>query len=188
MPLVVALHGALGNEKSYFSSIYDPAAIKGEAERRGYIVATPTWLGRFGYGAAAEEDVLRVISEVRSNYKIDASRIYLTGHSVGGFGAWQIAFDHPEIFAALAPVSGGSPVRSDALPPLLARIKNIAVLVVHGGKDGIVPPARSKEMVEAARKAGVQISYTEVPGADHLTVVGSTFPAVLEFFDKHIKQ
>jgi predicted esterase len=188
MPLVVALHGALGDEKSYFSGIYDPAVIKGEAERRGYIVATPTWLGRFPYGAPAEEDVLRVISEVRSNYKIDPSRIYLTGHSLGGFGAWQIAFDHPEIFAGLAPVSGGSPVRPDALPPLLARIKNIPVLVVHGAKDGIVPPARSKEMVEAARKAGVQISYTEVPGADHLTVVGSTFPAVLEFFDKHIKQ
>jgi predicted esterase len=188
MPLVVALHGALGDEKSYFSGIYDPAVIKGEAERRGYIVATPTWLGRFPYGAPAEEDVLRVISEVRSNYKIDSSRIYLTGHSLGGFGAWQIAFDHPEIFAALAPVSGGSPVRLDVLPPLLARIKNIPALVVHGAKDGIVPPARSKEMVEAARKAGVQISYTEVPGADHLTVVGSTFPAVLEFFDKHIKQ
>jgi predicted peptidase len=188
MPLVVALHGALGDEKSYFSGIYDPAVIKGEADRRGYIVATPTWLGRFAYGAPAEGDVLRVIKEVASNYKIDPSRIYLTGHSLGGFGAWQTAFDHPEIFAAVAPISGGSPVKLDALPPLLARIKNTPVLVVHGAKDGIVPPARSREMVDAAKKAGVQITYTEVPGADHLTVVGSTFPAVLDFFDKHTRQ
>src|SRR5262249_9473845 len=70
LPLVVALHGALGDEQSYFSSLYDPAVIKGEAERRGYIIATPTWVSRFSFGAPAEEDVLRVIKEVQSSYKI----------------------------------------------------------------------------------------------------------------------
>jgi predicted esterase len=189
LPLVVALHGALGDEQSYFSGIYDPAIIKGEAERRGYIIATPKWLGRFGgNGGAGEEDVMRVIKEIQSNYNTDPARIYLTGHSMGGFGAWQLAFDHPEVFAAMAPVSGGSPVKLADLPPLLQRIKSIPVLVVHGSKDGIVPPARSREIVDAARKAGLQVTYMEVPGADHLTVVGPAFPAIMEFFAKQSKQ
>jgi predicted peptidase len=187
-PLVVALHGALGDETSYFSPIYDPAAIKGAADRQGFIIAMPTWLGRFGNAAAAEEDVIRVIKEVQSNYKIDPARIYLTGHSLGAFGVWQMAFNHPELFAALAPVSGGSPVRPDALAPLLAKIKVIPILVVHGSKDGIIPPARSREIVDAAKKAGLQVTFTEVPGADHMSVVGSTFPVILQFFYNHPKQ
>src|SRR5262249_15773915 len=188
LPLVVALHGALGDEQSYFSSLYDPAVIKGEAERRGYIIATPTWVSRFSFGAPAEEDVLRVIKEVQSSYKVDPARVYLTGPSLGAVGVWQMAFDHPELFAAVAPVSGSSPVRADALPPLLAKIKTVPAIVVHGSKDGIVPPARSREMVDAAKKTGLQVTYIEVPGADHLTVVGPAFPTIMEFFDKHPRQ
>lgn len=47
-----------------------------------------------------------LLDEVSSRYAVDASRVYLTGHSMGGNGAWFLAYTHPERFAAVAPMSG----------------------------------------------------------------------------------
>ncbi|MGH9830076.1 MAG: alpha/beta fold hydrolase, partial [Blastocatellia bacterium] len=128
------------------------------------------------------------IRQATRAYKIDPSRIYLTGHSMGGFGAWQVASDHPEIFAAMAPVSGGPPVPPAQLPALLAKLKGMPIFVVHGAKDGIVAPEQSRKIVEESKKAGLQVTYTEVPGADHLTVVGPTFSKIMDFFEKNRRQ
>ena len=187
-PLVVMLHGALGDERYYFSGLFDPAIIKGEAERRGYILAGVNGRGRFAsYSGVSQEDVFEVINAVSRDYKIDASRIYLTGHSLGGFGTWLVASSKPETFAAIAAVSGGPPAQGDALTALLQRLKGLPTLVIHGAQDGIAPVQLSRMMSAAAEKAGLKVSYVEVPDGNHLSVVGSTFPAVMDFFEKNVK-
>jgi predicted esterase len=187
-PLVVMLHGALGDEHSYLSGLYDPEIVKGEAERRGYILASVNGRGRFpGYTGLSQEDVFEVINGVTRDYKIDASRVYLTGHSLGGFGTWLVASSKPEKFAALAAVSGGPPAGGDALTALLQRLKGMPVMVVHGAQDGIAPVQLSRAMAAAAEKAGLKVSYIEVPDGDHLSVVASTFASVMDFFDKTVK-
>ncbi|HWX41353.1 MAG TPA: prolyl oligopeptidase family serine peptidase [Blastocatellia bacterium] len=189
LPLIVALHGALGDEQSYFSGLYDPATIKGELERRGYIMAAPNGRSRMStYTGPGDDDVMQVIRSVTAYYKVDASRIYLTGHSLGGFGTWLIAASHADLFAAIAPVSGGAPVPPGAVPALLAKLKDVLVVVVHGAKDGIVPPDNSRRMVASAKQAGLKVTYIEVPDADHISVVGPSFPSILDFFDKASKQ
>ena len=175
-PLVVMLHGALGDERYYFSGLFDPAVIKGEADRRGYILVGVNGRGRFGLN---QEDVFEVINAVTRDYKINAARIYLTGHSMGGFGTWLVASSKPELFAAIAPVSGGPPAQGDALTALLAKLKGTPAMVVHGAQDGIVAVQLSR-----TEKAGLKVSYLEVPDGDYLSVVASTFPAVLDFFEK----
>ena len=187
-PLAILLHGALGDERYFFSDLFDPATIKNEAERRGYLLASVNGRGRFsGYRDAAADDPLEVAAAVMRNYQVDAARVYLAGHSMGGFGVWLVAARKPELFAAIAPMSAGPPAQGDALNALLAKVKPLPALVVHGAKDGIVPPAYSKKMVEAAQKAGLQVTYLEVPDTDHLTIIGASFGAVLDFFDKHPK-
>lgn len=187
-PLVVMLHGATGDERYYFSRMFDPGVITGEAERRGYILAAPNGRGRFGgYTGLGQEDVFKVIDAVIRDYEIDESRIYLTGHSMGGTGTWSIAASKPETFAAIAPVSGGAVGQPEATGMLLEKIKSVPVLIVHGAKDGIALPDRSRAMAEAAKKAGLKSTYLEVPDADHITIVAATFPAVLDFFDKNKK-
>ena len=42
-----------------------------------------------------------VVAEVKRDYNIDPDRIYLTGHSMGGFGTWSVAIDHPDVLPAL---------------------------------------------------------------------------------------
>ena len=183
-PLVVMLHGALGDERYYFSGLFDPAVIKGEADRRGCILVGVNGRGRFG---SSQEDVFEVINAVTRDYNIDASRIYLTGHSTGGFGTWVVASSKPELFAAIAPVSGGPPAQGDALTALLAKLKGTPAMVVHGAQDGIAPVQGSRTMAAAAEKAGLKVSYLEVPDGDHLSVVASTFAVIMEFFGKSVK-
>ncbi|HLF84884.1 MAG TPA: prolyl oligopeptidase family serine peptidase [Blastocatellia bacterium] len=183
-PLIVMLHGALGDERYYFSGLFDPAVIKTEADRRGCILVGVNGRGRFGM---SQEDVFEVINAVTRDYKIDASRIYLTGHSIGGFGAWLVASSKPELFAAVAPVSGGPPAQGNALTALLAKLKGTPAMVVHGAQDGIAPVQLSRTMAAAAEKAGLKVSYLEVPDGDHLSVVASTFSAIMDFFEKNVK-
>ncbi|HSQ19615.1 MAG TPA: prolyl oligopeptidase family serine peptidase, partial [Blastocatellia bacterium] len=183
-PLVVMLHGALGDERYYLSGLFDPAVIKGEADRHGYVLVGVNGGSRFGVNP---DDVFEVIKAVTRDYKIDASRIYLTGHSMGGFATWLIASGKPEMFAAIAPVSGGPPTQGDALAGLLAKLKGTPVMVVHGAQDGIAPVQLSRTMSAAAEKAGLKVSYLEVPDGDHLSVVASKFPAIMDFFEKQTK-
>jgi predicted esterase len=179
-PLVIALHGMGGDENSYFQA-YAQGAFKVEAEKHGYLVACPK--GRKPasmYIGDAEKDVMDVLAEMRRDYNIDPDRIYLTGHSMGGYGTWSVAVNHPEVFAALAPVSGGA-----NNPAAMSKIAHIPQLVVHGDTDPTVPVERSRVMVAAGKKLGAEIKYIEVPGGDHGSVVAPTFKDVFEWFDTH---
>jgi len=179
-PLVIALHGMGGDENSYFEA-YNKGEFKVVAEDRGYIVACPK--GRKPasmYMGDAERDVMDVIEEMKRAYRIDPDRIYLTGHSMGGFGTWSIAMNHPDVFAALAPVAGGV-----TNPANMSKIAHIPQIVVHGDKDPTVPIERSRVMVAMGKKLGVELKFIEVPGGDHGSVVAPTFKDVFEWFDTH---
>ncbi len=173
--LVIALHGMGGDENSMFDSY--SGAMKREAERTGLVVACPKGLDSASmYRDAAERDVLDVLAEVRRDYNIDPGRIYLMGHSMGGYGTWSIAMAHPDIFAALGPISGGGNAAG------MAKIAQIPEYVVHGDDDRTVPVTQSRTMVEAGKKAGANITYVEVPGGSHVSVAAPNFGPMLDFF------
>ncbi|HZS09828.1 MAG TPA: prolyl oligopeptidase family serine peptidase [Blastocatellia bacterium] len=181
-PLVVALHGMGGDENSYFTG-YDNGVIKREAEARGYIVVCPKGRGPASmYQGDAERDVLDVIAAMRRDYKIDEDRIYLTGHSMGGYGTWSIAIKHPELFAAIAPIAGGGN------PKALGQITHVPEIVVHGDKDPTVPVQRSREMVKAGQELGIKIKYIEVPGGNHTDVAVPAMKDIFDWFDAHKRQ
>ena len=92
---------------------------------------------------------------------VDKNRVYLTGLSMGGYGSWELAMRRPTVFAAVAPVCGGGD-ESQA-----ARLKSLPIWAAHGDADRVVWPDRSRRMVEAVRKAGGHIRYTEYPGTGH---------------------
>ena len=187
-PLAVLLHGALGDERYFLSDLFDPETVKGEADRRGFILASVNGLGRFpSYRGPQAADAVEVVKAASREFQIDPARVFIAGHSLGGFGVWRVAGTSPDLFAALAPISGGPPEQGDALNVLLDKVKALPVLVVHGAMDGIVPPAQSRAIVERAQKAGLKVTYLEVPGADHIGIIGASFGAVLEFFQKHPK-
>ncbi len=181
-PLVVALHGMGGDENSYFTA-YDNGVVKREAEARGYLVVCPKGRGSASmYLGDAERDVMDVIAAMRRDYNVDADRIYLTGHSMGGFGTWSIAPKYPDLFAALAPIAGGG------MPSSLSKIKHVPQIVIHGDKDPTVPVERSRVMVKAAQELGIKIKYIEVPGGNHTDIVVPATKDIFDWFDAHKRQ
>jgi predicted peptidase len=103
------------------------------------------------------------------------------GHSMGGYGTWSIAMAHPDVFAALGPISGGGN------PAGMATISRIPEYVVHGDDDRTVPVAQSRTMVEAGKKAGARIVYVEVPGGSHTSVAAPHMGPMLDFFKEQAK-
>ncbi len=181
-PMVVALHGMGGDENSYFVS-YDNGVVKREAEARGYIVVCPKGRGTASmYMGDAERDVLDVIAAMRRDYNVDANRIYLTGHSMGGYGTWSIAPKYPDLFAAIAPISGGGN------PSALSKIKHVPEIVIHGDNDPTVSVENSRKMVKAAQELGIKIKYVEVPGGNHTDIAVPAMKGIFDFFDENKRE
>ena len=195
-PLIVALHGLGGTEDAFFDN-YDKR-LPPLAEQHGYIVAAPLGYrvdGSYGWGLGAapsdsttrrtqdlsEQDVMHVLQRVRRLYKIDENRIYLMGHSMGAIGTWKIAPKYPDIWAAIAPISGFGAADT------LDRIRAVPEIVVHGDADPTVNVAGSRTMVAKLKELGVNVKYIEVPGGLHSDVVAPNLAAIIEFFNAHAK-
>ena len=92
---------------------------------------------------------------------IDVKRRYVTGISLGGYGAWQFICARPDMFAASIPVCGGGD------PELAPKIVNVAVWAFHGAEDKNVPVSGSQDMIAAMKKVGGHPKYTEFPDDAH---------------------
>jgi len=195
-PLIIALHGLGGTEDSFFDG-YD-RQLPPLAEQHGYIVAAPLGYrvdGSYGWGLGtppadptvrrvqelSEQDVMAVLQRVRQQYRIDETRIYLMGHSMGGIGTWKIAAKYPDIWAAIGPIAG------NGVPATIERFRRIPEIVVHGDNDATVNVSGSRNMVEKMKELGVEVKYIEVPGGSHGGVVAPNLGAILDFFDTHKK-
>jgi predicted peptidase len=104
---------------------------------------------------------IQILEQVQSEQPIDASRIYLTGLSMGGYGSWELAMRMPERFAAVAPICGGGDERQ------AARLVGVPIWAWHGDADAAVPVERSRRMIDAIKKAGGNPKYTELEGIGH---------------------
>src|SRR5262249_43086562 len=181
-PMVVALHGMGGDENSFFTG-YDNGAIRRVAEERGYIVVCPIGRGPYSmYLAAAERDVIDVINEMKRDFSIDDDRVYLMGHSMGGYGSGSIAGNNPDLFAAICPIAGGGTPFSK---PELKTINHVPWIFVHGGNDPPRPLCESLKKVKAGKELGIEIKYIEVPGGNLGAVVVPAFKDIFDWFDAH---
>jgi predicted peptidase len=104
---------------------------------------------------------LELVDALQKEYSIDSKRIYVTGLSMGGYGTWDAICRHPDKFAAAVPVCGGGDLNQ------AEKIAKLPIWVFHGAKDGAVKVERSRDMVEAIKKAGGKPKYTEYPEVGH---------------------
>jgi poly(3-hydroxybutyrate) depolymerase len=110
------------------------------------------------------DTLLGLVDELASRYPIDPDRLYVTGTSMGGRGAWYLASRHPERFAAVAPVAAHQPE-----PGWLAggRLGRLPVRAYHGSRDEIAPFSDAVRMHEALLDAGGRSELVVLPDRDH---------------------
>jgi predicted peptidase len=129
----------------------------------------------------SEQDVMHVLELMKKDYRIDANRIYIAGHSMGGSGSWYLGPKYSQIWAGLGSFAGG------ATPSAAPQVKHIPQFVVHGDGDTTAPVERSRTMVAELKRLGVVHEYVEVPGGTHGGVVAPNMKGLFDFFDRYKK-
>lgn len=160
VPLIVFLHGSgeRGNDLEKVKA-WGPPAIAEKNRDFPFMVVSPQCPDGEQWHALSLKAML---DEVLAKYKVDKTRVYLTGLSMGGYGAWDLASRYPGYFAAVAPICGGGIAR------MVGNMRAIPTWVFHGKKDEAVPEEESARMVEALKAAGGNVKYTMLPEAGHI--------------------
>ncbi len=175
--LVLSLHGAsveaIGQARSY--SQRDWNYVVAATNRRPFGFDWEEW-GHF--------NALHSLDNAMDRFNIDTTRVYVTGHSMGGHGTWHNGVMMPGRFATLGPSAGwesfysyggsqrpsGLFARSRAHSDTLNYLSNIArrgVYVIHADADDNVPVREGRNLVEAARQHTDDVEYHEEPGKGH---------------------
>jgi predicted peptidase len=113
-----------------------------------------------------DDALLALLDDLDARLAVDPRRVYLTGLSMGGRGAWRLAATNADLFAALITICARRPDavrdREDARP-----LVGLPIWVFHGAQDQVVPVEESDAMVEALRAHGADVRYTVYPDAGH---------------------
>lgn len=150
-PLVICLHGA-----GFTGDAYLERWRSRLGER--YILACPTLFRGDWWTRTAEQLVLATLRTVAAQYRIDRDRVFLTGMSNGGIGAWLIGSHHASLFAGLAPMAGGL---DDVLFPFLDNLRNTPVYIIHGRRDQVMPVELSRSIASRLTELGYAFTFRE---------------------------
>jgi predicted esterase len=176
-PLIVYLHGFTGLPDEAF---YNPVGLVQEADRRGYLVATPLGRGDYFYRGEGDLDVLEVISDVERHYRVDPNRIYLMGHSMGGYGSNNVATHHPDLFAAVAPAEG-----TDSIP-LHANLRNLPWFEISALQDLDTGATEAKKLYAGLSGDGYDAQLLVYSTKIHeYSSIYDTLPQLFAFFGAH---
>lgn len=209
LPIVLFLHGAGSNERTYLD-MNDGQMMK-LAEQHGYIVVSPlgfTAMGAYGnplrlpavWGADAaaaagqraavtparrrelalsELEVITVLEVVTEEYGADRSRTFLAGHSMGSGGTWHLAARWPDRWTAVAPMSG--PFIDTTYP--FETLRHLPIFMTEGtGAEPSLAGSRALDKHLKANNFG-KFEYMEVDG-NHGTMIPMVLPAIFSFFDR----
>jgi S-formylglutathione hydrolase FrmB len=168
-PLVVFLHGATQSEVTVLASPW----VRKAAVATGAIVAAPFARGDSQYADPAPLEVYQAVDIAERAFNVDRSRVYLAGHSMGGFGVFVVGPLHPQIWAAFLSVSGSMTEEDKSLT--LDRFIGKRVYIVEGADDPVVPPTYPKRTLAWLRAAGIETAYYEQPDGQHS--LGTIYPA-----------
>jgi predicted peptidase len=106
---------------------------------------------------------------VSNEYKVDSQRVYLMGHSMGGFGAYYLWQKYASKWAAVAPMSG-TIANADYH---LDRLAKVPILVSVGSTETVTVES-AKAQVETMKKMGMKASYLEIEGGTHMSMIPPT--------------
>jgi acetyl esterase/lipase len=178
-PIILFLHGRgeRGSEGMWQTQIGLPQEVRDHPERWPFVIVMPQCpLGSFWTNPATLKMAMATLDRETDEFHGDPDRTYLTGLSMGGYGAWELARLYPHRWAAIAIASSGifwsyAPERwerSAILPGEYARaIGRTPIWLFHGTDDPVVRTRQSELMYEAFKAAGGHIRLWLYQGLKH---------------------
>ncbi|MBN9381151.1 MAG: prolyl oligopeptidase family serine peptidase [Chitinophagaceae bacterium] len=184
--LFLSVHGAgveaIGQARAYQSKTWGTLVAATNRRPRG-----------FNWEDWGRKDAMEVLELAKARFHPDERYIYLTGHSMGGHGTWYLGATYPDHWAAIGACSGYPTLREygshDGVIPdsgrtaterLLLRASNqsdvirlstnyapLGVYILHGDSDKVVPVRYARQMRKVLGEFHSDVSYHEVPGAEH---------------------
>jgi predicted peptidase len=112
---------------------------------------------------------LAVLDSLIRQLPIDKKRVYITGYSMGGEGAFDFLTRRPHLFAAAIPISSVSDTARARV------IYQIPVWAFHGDQDDVNNVKYSRLMIAALKKYNGTPIYTEYPGIKHNDCWGKAY-------------
>lgn len=168
MPLIVYPHGGSGkgDELELITAVdgFPQYLRDGKISTNAYVMIPQLSSSYRGWGEM-KADVMKLISFVKKNI-ILMKKISLTGHSMGGTGAWMLALAYPNTFSAVASLSGSVNL-TDAN---INKLKDMPVWAIVGTGDKIVEPQVSIDFIFELSKLNSKAKLTQLNGAGHFAV------------------
>jgi predicted esterase len=172
MPVVIALHGAGGDENMFLEG-YGNGRLRELADSVDFILLSPATMA-FARNPAALDSALAVLER---EYVIDRGTVYLLGHSVGGAATIQLASAKSDQVRAAAVIAGaGSVPTGRSLPPTFFQAAEV---------DLVIPATRVRAAFEQFRAAGYVAEYGQATGWGHTLVVGARLDDVVRWLFAH---
>lgn len=192
-PLIVYLHGAV----SIPTSQRDPldAAKRSPmvklADEGGYYVLFPygqqgiTWFDNVGV-----EMVLAEIEAVKQKVQINPNKIFLSGFSDGGSGAFYIAATQGESFAGFMSLNGAMPVATNLgeSPVYLSNINQKPFYIVNTQSDMLYPARLMTPLIEYWRQYHTNLTVSMPEGQHDMGYFPTLMPALKQFIEQHQRQ
>ena len=153
------LHGAgeRGGDLRKLRKYGPPRIVQSDPEFPFVVIAPQCPAGAYWQTAP----LLALLDDAMDRFRIDPTRVVVTGVSMGGYGTWMLAAAEPERFAAIAPICGGGDPRA------ANRLKALPTWAFHGEEEAIVPISETLMMVDAIRALGSEPRLTTYPDVAH---------------------
>lgn len=177
LPVVVLLHGT-GSSPDYMFYHWGPVA---GAEA---ILAAPWGNRNWNFDENDDQLVMKMLEDVKREYNVDLTRIFVSGHSRGGFYTFSMGTRYGDIFAAAGVFAGGvgrGPPRTCA--------RKCPFIFYHGELDQSVPISAGRSAEAQLKAQGYETKFVEekggTPNPDHHEMDRQGVTAIWEFFKEH---
>lgn len=178
-PIILFLHGRgeRGSEGMWQTQIGLPSEVRDHPERWPFVIVMPQCpIPAHWTDPAIVSMTMTALDQEIEEFHGDPDRTYLTGLSLGGYGAWELARLYPHRWAAIAIASGGifwsyAPDRWQQASTLTAEyaqaVGRTPIWLFHGSDDPVVLPRQSEIMFDAVKAAGGHIRLWMYQGLGH---------------------
>ncbi|GAB3699835.1 hypothetical protein GCM10027592_26270 [Spirosoma flavus] len=169
-PLLVSLHGGAGygtdNIRQLASWEIQRLTEPGNRKKYPAFILAPQCPHGTSWGGLAnlvprDTIVFDLLNALEREFSIDPNRLYVAGHSLGGYGTWSFIGNRLGVFAAALPLSGAGD------PSLAKNMVDIAIWAFHGETDRNVPVEGCRTVIKAIQQAGGHPRYTKFAGVGH---------------------